>query len=258
MKNGYEVNDRVEIIGAEEGLCGSYHMAFIMEHLRPVGYYRIRYELLTGEDASPLIEVVPVGLIRPIPPKSCQIFVVVGDHVDMWNRDGWWYALIQDAVDAETHRYVYEKCILVDQPVEIMGYVPNMLRSFYTAEVKKVLPMIGWFRVEYNRLLDEDGTRITEVVSERVIRFRPPLHTRRNFRVGEHVDVWDKEGWWHEIVKQKLDDMYEIDFFDFGHKNAIVVETRIRRHMHHDVGMWLYIMASRSGVKGRSADKSFT
>ena len=101
--------------------------------------------------------------------------------------------------------------------------------------------MIGWYRVKYERLYDENGNRITEVVPEKVMQWKPPAQRQvRAFEVGEHVDVWEKEGWWYRVVIQQLDGMYEIDFSDFGRPSAIVVESLIRRHMTFYEGRWVY------------------
>ena len=91
----YEVDEEVEIIGTEEGLIGSYHLANVVEVLPMAGYYCIEYHLLRLPNGGPFSEIVPGGLLRPHPPFSLRSRFVIGEHVDLWSRDGWWYGTVQ-------------------------------------------------------------------------------------------------------------------------------------------------------------------
>ena len=85
----YTVGDRVEVMGTEDGLVGTYHPACI-KSFKGESYARVEFEILLEDSGrAPLQEVVHHCKLRPDPP-----YIPVGPtdgygEVDAWIGDVW-------------------------------------------------------------------------------------------------------------------------------------------------------------------------
>ena len=96
MAHQFQVNEEVEIIGAEKGLVGSFHSGIIVKKLPMEGFFLVQYDFLRNDDnTGPLKQIKSCGFLRPFPPPNQKPSYNVGDHVDLWSRDGWWYGIVQ-------------------------------------------------------------------------------------------------------------------------------------------------------------------
>ncbi|PWA77563.1 Agenet-like domain-containing protein [Artemisia annua] len=90
----FQRGDRVEIASNEEGFEGSYYPANIITWLVNEDYI-IRYRTLVSESGfEHAREVVSADQIRPIPPNVVVEGFSVGDEVDAYDNDGWWFGKI--------------------------------------------------------------------------------------------------------------------------------------------------------------------
>ncbi|PWA67619.1 Agenet-like domain-containing protein [Artemisia annua] len=90
----FQRGDRVEILSDEEGFEGSYYPATIITWLVDEDYI-IRYKTLVNEGGFGHVrEVVSADQIRPIPPNVVVEGFSVGDEVDAYDNDGWWFGKI--------------------------------------------------------------------------------------------------------------------------------------------------------------------
>ena len=93
----FHVGSVVEVAATEEGMLGAFHTATGIEELTHFGFYRVRFDTLLTDDGQNFLEkLVLIGNFRPPPPTSpVQVTYRAGDHVDLWNREGWWYGIVQ-------------------------------------------------------------------------------------------------------------------------------------------------------------------
>ena len=94
MANMYQLYQVVEVVGSQEGLIGSYHPATIVDTLQMSGSYEVEYHLVDNPFYDIHDEIVPVSLLRPIPPVVVREKYDIGEHVDVFIGNLWWYGIV--------------------------------------------------------------------------------------------------------------------------------------------------------------------
>lgn len=92
--------DDVEIASKEIGFEGSYYAAIIITPLQKKDYI-VQYRNLMKDDFSgPMRDFVDAGEIRPVPAEIPATGFRVGDKVDAFHNDGWWFGKISKKIGA--------------------------------------------------------------------------------------------------------------------------------------------------------------
>ena len=86
----YRRNQRVEIVGGESGMLGSFYEATLVRKLDP-NHWEVEYVTLLRNNRRELLrEVLPVQRIRPRPPRISYDAYMPEDRVDCRDNDGFW------------------------------------------------------------------------------------------------------------------------------------------------------------------------
>ncbi|KAI3959339.1 hypothetical protein MKW98_018929 [Papaver atlanticum] len=91
--------DLVEVSSTEEGFLDSYFEARIIKQTEK-DEFLVEYTKLYEEDNEKCLlrEVVPRNEIRHMPPNFKASYFNIGDPVDVFCKDGWWYGIITSRV----------------------------------------------------------------------------------------------------------------------------------------------------------------
>ena len=108
----YRVNPIKEGDGVEVINCGSgneyvYYGAMVISPISE-GKCTIRFTHLTEEDDEnkPLVEDVPVAMLRPVPEAIPQWEYRIGEITDGWYNNGWWLGRVVEKVHGTLTQYV--------------------------------------------------------------------------------------------------------------------------------------------------------
>ncbi|KAI3892382.1 hypothetical protein MKX03_012600 [Papaver bracteatum] len=92
---GFRHGDLVEVSSKEEGFLGSYFEERIIKQTEK-DEFLVEYTKLYEEDNNKCLlrEVVPRSEIRHMPRNFKALYFNIGDPVDVFCKDGWWYGII--------------------------------------------------------------------------------------------------------------------------------------------------------------------
>ncbi|KAI3873221.1 hypothetical protein MKX03_024980 [Papaver bracteatum] len=92
---GFRHGDLVEVSSKEEGFLGSYFEARIIKQTEK-DEFLVEYTKLHEEDNEKCLlrEVVHRSEIRRVPPNFKASYFNIGDPVDVFCKDGWWYGIV--------------------------------------------------------------------------------------------------------------------------------------------------------------------
>lgn len=128
----YRPNQKVEVVGGEPGMLGSFFEAIVVRKVDPT-HWEVEYETLLAEDRSgKLREILPVLRIRPRPPRVAYDSYVREDWVDCLTRDGYWSGKVSDVC-----AFGNIKTFEVEFP--LMG---NKVKEVYRAN--RLRPHVDW------------------------------------------------------------------------------------------------------------------
>ncbi|KAL1363149.1 hypothetical protein HN51_011340 [Arachis hypogaea] len=92
----FQIGQKVEVCGKEEGFFGSYYEATIVSCVGN-SCYLVQYKNLLSatEPNKPLVEMVKLKDLRPIPSEDLGSHeFIVNQNVDVFDNDGWWVGKI--------------------------------------------------------------------------------------------------------------------------------------------------------------------
>ncbi|XP_057452328.1 protein AGENET DOMAIN (AGD)-CONTAINING P1-like [Lotus japonicus] len=125
--------------------------------------------------------------------------------------------------------------------VEVMGYEPGFIGSYYEATILTVLDD-GRYEVIYKNLVEDEETKIPlkEYLRPQDLRPRPPpVREAIEFKLTQHVDVFINEGWWIGAVAAKdMDRSVYLVYFESTGKAAEYDSSLVRVHQELINGLW--------------------
>ena len=75
-------------------LVGSYHTVRVVKVLLMHGFYLIQYDYVKAANGRTLEETLTVLMLRHHQHKRCFWKFKVGEHVDFFKDDAWWYGVV--------------------------------------------------------------------------------------------------------------------------------------------------------------------
>lgn len=122
----YNVGDKVEVIGKEEGYVGSYYNATILSVLED-DRYKVQYEsfIEDEETQTPLKDTLLKKDIRPKPPRvRTGSEFKPGQNVDAYDHRGWWNGKIIGDIEGVWGHY----CVYYESSNEYVEYSASRIR----------------------------------------------------------------------------------------------------------------------------------
>ncbi|KAI3510713.1 hypothetical protein L1887_17846 [Cichorium endivia] len=171
--------------------------------------YEVKMTTLTdGSTGGPLNVHVDFAYLQPVPPKLLVEFKQY-DFMEVWYRRGWWPAAISRKTPFNQFHVV-----LVDGT-----------RLFVDESELRIHQR----RCEVQlRCLPDNTTGKMMIVKAKYGVLRPiPPTVIVEYKVGDYVDAWDRQGWWCGVVDRVIgDDVYDVVLMDG--KNVRVCDLSVR------------------------------
>lgn len=123
--------------------------------------------------------------------------------------------------------------------VEVCSEEQGFVGSWYTAFV------LSWDRnectVEYEHLVTEDNehVKLQEVLRRNQLRPIPKALETRQWRRGDRVEAYDREGWWEGVISKVLPDKSYYVYFRESGEELSFRASDIRVHQEWKDGRWI-------------------